>query len=353
MKATLLAVTLLFIQLLLLNSLKAGEISWVEPREALLKPDLVVGDSEKEDGVLIGRVNNVVVDSQGNFYVGDYGFMWIACFSDSGKFLRKFGSKGEGPGELMRPFVMAIDSRNRLVFAGNGGRVTLLDTEGTFLDEFTREGRGSFTYSLQFDSLGDLYVVAPDILNQQMIHVYTPQWKYLRSFGDTYAVGTKEDTRTEGLYASGFLSIGTDDALYYVQTSPYLLRKYKSDGTLVASTNQGVGEFVPKPPEVDYTGATIDVKYIGGSTGIVVSPNEVVITTAYRKTEEGETESLILFHDSQLRLLARLPKRGYCRVVGCDHEGRIFLVSRAGDVPLLTRYRLSFEKRVSAASRQE
>ncbi len=314
--------------------------SRVGPRKIALEPDLVIGSEPDRDGVLLHHVNSIVVDSHGDLYFGDFGLYQIDHFSDSGEFLGKFGSAGAGPGELMDLFVMGIDDRDRLAFAGIGGRVTLLDTEGKFLDEFIREESGPSTYSLKFDSSGSLYIVSPVALHHQVIQVYSPQWKLLRSFGDTYAVGKEVDIRDEGFHAAGYLDIGPKGALYYVQRTPYELRKYTPDGALLASTDEGAGDFVPPPPVIDYTHGSFKVGFPGGSTGIEVRPDSLVITTAYRRLEDGAKESMLCCYDAQLHLLASERIEGIFSLLGHDPKGRIFVRTETDTGPLVTRYRL-------------
>ena len=319
----------------------AADAANQELREIVLEPDLVLGSDE--DGVLIGRVSSVVVDSHGTIYVGDSQLVSVLKFSDSGEFLGKFGSEGPGPGELMKHFTMGIDGRDRLVFAAAGGRVTLLDTEGNFLDEFIRDKPGWFTYCLQFDSKGDLYAVSPNMLTHRMIQEYSPEWKPLRSFEDTYAVGTDEDPRSEQTYASGKLAISPGDTLYYVQATPYELCKYTNDGALVAHTSEGAGEFVPPHPEVDWTRVPTRMSFSGSASGIVVRPDGLVLTTSFRRREDDDLESLLCCYDSQLRLLAsKRMKEGFF-LRSSDSKGRIFVSSQSDAGPVITRYRLHLE----------
>jgi hypothetical protein len=313
------------------------------PRDIVFEPDLVIESDEDESEFLIGRVSSVVVDSHGTIYVGDSQLVSVLKFSDSGEFLGKFGSEGPGPGEIMKHFTMGIDAHDRLAFAGVSGRVTLLDTEGNFLDEFLRDQPGWFTSSLQFDSKGELYTVSANMLTHQMIQEYSPKGEFLRSFGDTYAVGTNEDPRSEQTYASGKLAIAPADTLFYVQSTPYELRKYSCDGILLAKTNEGAGEFVPPHPKVDWTRSPIAVSFMGGATGIAIRPDALVVTTAFRRLEDDTEESMLCCYDSQLHLLGSKQLSGVLILRSCDSRGRIFVSSRGDVGPVITRYRLHLE----------
>ena len=66
--------------------------------------------------------------------------VYIACwfkifvFNKDGKFVRSIGSRGQGPGEFTTPISdLAIDERNKHLFALSGHRIFCYDLTGTFL----------------------------------------------------------------------------------------------------------------------------------------------------------------------------------------------------------------------------
>ena len=60
-----------------------------------------------------------------------------------GKFLRKFGKKGSGDGELSDPTSVSIDSDDTVyVTECNNNRVSMFTSEGQFLRSFGTKGEG-------------------------------------------------------------------------------------------------------------------------------------------------------------------------------------------------------------------
>jgi len=71
----------------------------------------------------------------------------IVKFSRDGRFIKAWGRKGSGPGELDEPHTIAMDSQGR-VFVGDryNNRIQIFDQDGKFLDEWKQFGRPSGIY---------------------------------------------------------------------------------------------------------------------------------------------------------------------------------------------------------------
>lgn len=97
-----------------------------------------------------GAPTDVVVAPNGDIFVSD-GHTGCNCpnarivkFDKNGKFIKEFGRKGSGPGELDAPHALAFDSRGRL-FVGDrtNNRIEIFDQDGKFLAEWKQFGRPS------------------------------------------------------------------------------------------------------------------------------------------------------------------------------------------------------------------
>lgn len=97
-----------------------------------------------------GAPSDVIVAPNGDIFVAD-GHNGCNCpnarivkFTKDGKFIKTFGKKGSGPGELDGPHSLAFDSRGRL-FVGDrsNNRVEIFDQEGKFIAAWTQFGRPS------------------------------------------------------------------------------------------------------------------------------------------------------------------------------------------------------------------
>ena len=140
-------------------------------RIQILNADLTFFSSFGSYGSGDGQFNyprDVALDSTGNVYVAECEFISngrgrIQVFTAEGTFLRKFGEKGSGDGELNWPTGVSIDSDDIVyVTERNNHRVSLFTSEGQFLRSFGTigEGLGQFKepFGIAVDREGLVYV---------------------------------------------------------------------------------------------------------------------------------------------------------------------------------------------------
>jgi hypothetical protein len=91
---------------------------------------------------------DVVVAPNGDIFVSD-GHVAnangrIVKFSKDGKFIKAWGKKGSGPGEMDVPHSIAMDSRGRLFLADRANsRIQIFDQDGKFIDQWPQFGEPS------------------------------------------------------------------------------------------------------------------------------------------------------------------------------------------------------------------
>ena len=82
----------------------------------------------------------IAFDRSGDVYVADSSNRRIQVFTPEGQYVRKFGSKGAGPGELCEPAGVAIDGDLVYVAESGNHRVSVFSAEGKFLKSFGHKG---------------------------------------------------------------------------------------------------------------------------------------------------------------------------------------------------------------------
>lgn len=116
----------------------------------------VAGNSNE----LFNRPAAVAVAPNGDIYVADgHGGdsnARVVKFSKDGKFIKSFGKKGKGRGELDELHAIALDSQGR-VFVGDRGNglIKIFDADGNLLDEWKQFGRPSGIF---IDAADNIYV---------------------------------------------------------------------------------------------------------------------------------------------------------------------------------------------------
>ena len=112
-------------------------------------------------------VTDVAQDSQGNYYVSEYGQNdRIQKFSPQGKFLMQWGTHGSEPGQFLRPQSLAVDESDHIWVADAcNHRIQVFDATGdeaqfikTWGEEGTEPGLLRYPYGLLLDGEGHVYV---------------------------------------------------------------------------------------------------------------------------------------------------------------------------------------------------
>jgi hypothetical protein len=97
---------------------------------------------------LFDQPTDVVVAPNGTIFVTDSHRNGlnnrVVKFDRNGKFIKDWGKKGSGPGEMSEPHTIAMDSRGRL-FVGDreNNRIQIFDQDGKFIDQWHQFGRPS------------------------------------------------------------------------------------------------------------------------------------------------------------------------------------------------------------------
>jgi DNA-binding beta-propeller fold protein YncE len=111
---------------------------------------------------------DVVVNARGEIFVADGHTPRpgapdgdrIVKLSKEGRFVKAWAAhKGSGPGEVVGPHRLALDSQGRLFVADRGNRrIQIFDQDGTFLDQWMQFGSPS---GIWIDKRDTLYVAVP------------------------------------------------------------------------------------------------------------------------------------------------------------------------------------------------
>jgi DNA-binding beta-propeller fold protein YncE len=107
---------------------------------------------------LFDQPTDVVVAPNGDIFVTDSHRNGrnnrVVKFTKDGNYVKEWGGKGAGRGELSEPHTIAIDSRGRL-FVGDreNNRIQIFDQDGSVIDEWRQFGRPSGIYITRDDTI--------------------------------------------------------------------------------------------------------------------------------------------------------------------------------------------------------
>jgi sugar lactone lactonase YvrE len=168
----------------------------------------VAGDNNSTDA--LNGPSDVVIAKNGDIFVsdGESTNTRVVKFSKDGKFIKYWGTKGSGPGELDLPHNIAIDSEERLYVADRTNkRIQVFDQDGKYLDQMTQFGAPAAIFITKDDLL---YVVAGAPENR-------------------LTIGTKDGKvldRIEGLNAPHWVTVDSSGAVYVAEVAGQALLKF-------------------------------------------------------------------------------------------------------------------------------
>lgn len=161
----------------------------------------------KESGL-----TGIAVDSTGVAYTADPVNGCIQVFqADTGTWVRKLGSKGDGPGQMQLPCGLAVDRLNQIYCVDYGlSRVSVFNKAGTLIRIFGEKGTGPGQFNVPravtVDQNDKIYVL--DSLNHR-VQVFDPSGEFL------YTIGQK-GSETGQLLAPSDVSIDVESNTIYV-----------------------------------------------------------------------------------------------------------------------------------------
>jgi len=118
--------------------------------------DWTIGGEEKSaDEPLLANPMSLALDKKGNLYVLDFKNVAVKVFDPAGRFVRKFGRKGQGPGEFNTAFAINLAPNGDELMVQELKRLSFFNLDGLFLRWHPTK---NIVTGAKIDSSGHLYL---------------------------------------------------------------------------------------------------------------------------------------------------------------------------------------------------
>ena len=310
-----------------------------------------IGANEEKAGVVLFNPNTLMIDKEGNIYVlNSYS---VSKFSRGGMFLREFGQRGKGPGELSSPCSFYVDaSQNVFVLDNASALVSEFTNDGTFVKSFRTV---VFPEDIVVDSHGSVFVSSTSLANMDMnrkhrmthIFKYDSSGEFMCTFGDKKI---NSFDPVEDMINKGYMTIDESDHVFYCFKYRNEIREYADDGRFVRAFSNDLGYEVPLPKgnvRRSSSGQQVDISLFTPwiCRGISCGQGQNVWTIVPTGPRDSFKRGALLFvdvFDSVGEPIDRIPLReaGFSLCFAVNVKAQMFALLRYSPLPIVSFYKI-------------
>ena len=183
-----------------------------------------------------GSLSQIRIDSYGNFLFLDTKGCQVCVFSKTGKFIKRIGAKGQGPGEYIRPRAMEVDYQGNIYIADHSTRrINIFDRNGEFVSSFLlSSSHWAPDELIVCDSKKNMYVggLKADMNtlgNGKWINKYDQKGKYIESIIERES----KKTWLLRMFPVFCFDIGPNDLIYTAEINKYSIVVHDTEGNYI------------------------------------------------------------------------------------------------------------------------
>jgi hypothetical protein len=228
-----------------------------------LKEEISIGQGEFDED-MFAELTSLDVDGDGNIYILDRKEKKVKIFDSSGKFVKKFGEEGQGPGEMFVPVSIQITYNNELVIGDAGNqRLMFFSLEGELLREISAAAKKALGLALPLiDSQGD-------IIGQQIVPTESQLLREVRKYDSElntlFTIASIDNTniiqgKINPFQVVLFYQLGKENSIYISNPDEYEIKVLTTEGKLVKRilkdyesvelTEKDKEDFLERVPEI-------------------------------------------------------------------------------------------------------
>lgn len=314
---------------------------------------------------ILDRIYNIAEDISGNFYIIDRKMYKVHKFSPEGDLLLSFGQKGEGPGDLKRPFRVFVSDNGEILVSDISNIISYFDNKGKFLSRhnvgsmgfllaFTYAGGNTFFAQKYIDDTPSLVLIdrSPKLINGEILKSF----KHNYYQGKGFSINFSDKEFTPKLYAAhcGKLSVAAKGEEYKIlifNSSGKIIRTILKDIKRSKMSSKERAHFVNEiRAEKEYstavkTGLINIIPYekniIGG---VMISDKYILVERIKDDVSDMETPVPVDVYDLNGKLLGVLKMKHFPLLMTKSH---IYTKEKDEDENLMAvkySYRLKFIK---------
>lgn len=197
-------------------------------------------DSEikEPEKIIFNRLVDIATDSKNNIYVLDKEEKMIYLFDEEGRFLKKIGRSGQGPGEFGRPCSLYIDAEDKIyVLDDSNIRIEIFDSEANYIKSVKiidfPVGSGK---RIIVDKSGNFYISGYYRSSNSVLSKFSTTGEMLKHFPlpiiEYKEVGFSEPVKKSVIHdlSGGSMCFDNEGRLFFSYDWPYLIKVLNKEG---------------------------------------------------------------------------------------------------------------------------
>jgi len=199
-----------------------------------LKEDLTIGRDSEDPNYIFSGLQHMQVDAEEYMVVADWKETLIKVYDKTGKHVRSFGRKGQGPGEIGVPAYVGIFQGNKIVINDRpNGKFIIFSREGEVLKEIPR-GKYGDIQRFKVDSEGNFYVISRSFDQGKLTYEFK---KFSPAFEPLATLASFEETRTPEIvpaFSSAlYIQVTPDDSVAWLDPVKYEITFADKEGKVL------------------------------------------------------------------------------------------------------------------------
>jgi len=198
------------------------------------KEEFSIGEGEFDED-MFAELTSMDVDSDGNIYILDRKEKKVKIFDSAGKFVKKFGEEGQGPGEMYVPVSIQLTHNDEVVIGDAGNqRLAFFSLEGEFLREMSTAAKATALALPMIDSQGN-------IIGQELVPVpdesklFREVRKYDSELNTLFTIASIDNTNLIQGKINPFqvvisYQLGKENSIYISNPDEYEIKVFNSEG---------------------------------------------------------------------------------------------------------------------------
>jgi len=208
----------------------------------ILKEEFSIGEGEYDED-MFAELTSMDVDSDGNIYILDRKDKKVKIFDSSGKFVKKFGKDGQGPGEMYMPISIQVTHNNEIVIGDAANqRLMFFSLEGEFQREMSTALKAQSLILPLFDMQGD--IIGQQVKVTEENQILREVRKYDSELNSLFTITSIDITsivqgKINPFELVFFYQLGKDNTIYCSNPNEYEVKVLNTDGKLVKRILKG------------------------------------------------------------------------------------------------------------------